>query len=138
MERIIADAKKDAALNKIRIDIELKKVSYYEFLREYDPATLTTEGPLPVHEAPELPRPANHGGAVDRKKKEAQGMESEPGGEQVAALRQVIELKDEEMQQKDKVIEQKDEELTAHQKKIAALEARLQKLQQPKEGVPPV
>ena len=91
MERIIADAKKDAALNKIRIDIELKTVSYYEFLREYEPATLTTEGPLPVHEAPELPRPANHGGAVDRKK-EAQGMESEPGGEQVAALRQVIEL----------------------------------------------
>ena len=50
----------------------------------------------------------------------------------MAALRQVIELKDEEMQQKDKVIEQKDEltakdkeltakdeELTAHQKKIA-------------------
>ena len=92
MERIIADAKKDAAMNKIRIDIELKTVSYYEFLREYDPATLTTEGPLPVHEAPELPRPANHGGAVDRKKKEAQGMESEPGDEQVAALRQVIEL----------------------------------------------
>ena len=92
MERIIADAKKDAALNKIRIDIELKKVSYYEFLREYDPASLTTEGPLPEHEAPELPRPANHGGAVDRTKKEAQGMESEPGGEQVAALRQVIEL----------------------------------------------
>ena len=137
MERIIADAKKDAAMNKIRIDIELKKVSYYEFLREYDPASLTTEGPLPEHKAPELPEPANHGGAVDRQK-EAQGMESEPGGEQVAALRQVIELKDEEMQQKDKVIEQKDEELTAHQKKIAALEARLQKLQQPKEGVPPV
>ena len=92
MERIIADAKKDAAMNKIRIDIELKKVSYYEFLREYDPASLTTEGALPEHKAPELPRPANHGGAVDRKKKEAQGMESEPGGEQVAALRQVIEL----------------------------------------------
>ena len=91
MERIIADAKKDAAMNKIRIDIELKKVSYYEFLREHDPASLATEGPLPEHKVPELPRPANHGGAVDRKKG-AHGMESEPGDEQVAALRQVIEL----------------------------------------------
>ena len=137
MERIIADAKKDAAMNKIRIDIELKTVSYYEFLREYDPATLTTEGPLPVHKAPELPEPANHGGAEDRKKG-GQGTESEPGDEQVTALWKVIEQNQEEMQQKDKVIEQKDEELTAHQKKIAALEAQLQKLQQPKEGVPPV
>ena len=131
MERIIADAKKDAAMNKIRIDIELKKVSYYEFLREYDPASLTTEGPLPVHEAPELPRPANHGGAVDRKKKEAQGMESEPGDEQVAALRQVIELKDEEMQQKD-------EEIAANRAEIASLKAQLQKQTQPDEGLPPV
>ena len=130
MERIIADAKKDAALNKIRIDIELKTVSYYEFLREYDPATLTTEGPLPVHKAPELPRPANHGGAVDRKK-EAQGMESEPGDEQVAALRQLIELKDEEMQQKD-------EEIAANRAEIASLKAQLQKQTQPDEGVPPV
>ena len=131
MERIIADAKKDAAMNKIRIDIELKTVSYYEFLREYDPATLTTEGPLPVHEAPELPRPANHGGAVDRKKKEAQGMESEPGDEQVAALRQGIELKDEEMQQKD-------EEIAANRAEIASLKAQLQKQTQPAEGLPPV
>ena len=131
MERIIADAKKDAAMNKIRIDIELKTVSYYEFLREYDPASLTTEGPLPVHKVPELPRPANHGGAVDRKKKEAQGMESEPGDEQVAALRQVIELKDEEMQQKD-------EEIAANRAEIASLKAQLQKQTQPDEGLPPV
>ena len=131
MERIIADAKKDAAMNKIRIDIELKKVSYYEFLREYDPASLTTEGPLPEHKAPELPRPANHGGAVDRKKKEAQGMESEPGDEQVAALRQVIELKDEEMQQKD-------EDIAANRAEIASLKAQLQKQKQPDEGLPPV
>ena len=36
-----------------------------------------------------------------------------------------------------KVIEQKDEELTAHQEEIAKLKTQLQKLQQPKEGVPP-
>jgi hypothetical protein len=41
MERIIEDAEKDAAMNKIKITIELKKVSYYEFLSEYDPASLT-------------------------------------------------------------------------------------------------
>ena len=131
MERIIADAKKDAALNKIRIDIELKKVSYCEFLREYDPASLTTEGPLPEHKVPELPRPANHGGAVDRKKKEAQGMESEPGGEQVAALRQVIELKDEE-------IATNRDELAANRAEIASLKAQLQTQKQPDEGLPPV
>eukprot|EP01048_Picozoa_sp_COSAG05_P007244 COSAG05_NODE_506_length_9178_cov_36.187576_1_plen_84_part_00 len=32
----------------------------------------------------------------------------------------------------------KDKELTAHQEEIALLKAQLQKLQQPKEGVPPV
>ena len=85
--------------------------------------------------------------------------ESELEGEQVATLRQVIEQKDQELAAKDQVIEQKDEELTAnrkeltakdkeltanrqelaaHQEEIALLKAQLQKLQQPKEGVPPV
>ena len=53
------------------------------------------------------------------------------GEEDVATLRQEIEIKDEQMKKKD-------EELTANQKEIALLKAQLQKLQQPKEGVPPV
>ena len=121
MERIIADAKKDAAMNQIQINIELKKVSYYDFLCEHDPASLTSEGPLPEHTAPELPQPANHSGAVDCKK-EVQGMESNLGGEQVTALRNAIE-------QKDEVIGQKDKE-------IALLKEQLKKLL-PSEGLPP-
>ena len=72
--------------------------------------------------------------------------------ENVATLRHVIKEKDEQMKKKDEqikkkdeeltanrqVIEQKDKELTANQERIAALEAQLQQLQQPKEGVPPV
>ena len=67
------------------------------------------------------------------------------GEEDVATLRQVIEQKDTVIEQKDKELTAKDEELTAHQKgltahqeEIALLKAQLQKLQQPKEGVPPV
>ena len=99
-------------------------MSYYDFLREHDPASLTTEGALPEHKAPKLPQPANHGGAEDRKKDVRKGTESEPGVEQVTALRKVIE-------QKDEVIEQKDEE-------IALLKAQLENLQPCAEGVPPV
>ena len=65
-------------MKQIQINIELKKVSYYDFLRGHDPAPLTPEGPLPEHTAPELPPPANHSGAVDCKK-EVQGTESELG-----------------------------------------------------------
>ena len=39
MERIIAGAEKDAAMNKIEINVELKKMSYCGFLREYDPSS---------------------------------------------------------------------------------------------------
>ena len=53
------------------------------------------------------------------------------GEEDVTTLRQVIE-------QKGKELTAKDEELAANQERIAALEAQLQKLQPPKEGVPPV
>ena len=115
MERITEDAEKDAAMNKIKINIELKKVSYYDFLREHDPASLTSKGSLPEHTAPELPQPANH-----REK-----------NVQVTALRKMIEQKDEVIEQKDDVIERKDEE-------IALLKAQLEHLQPCAEGVPPV
>ena len=40
MEQIIAGAEKDAEMNKIEIpNIELKKMSYCDFLREYDPSS---------------------------------------------------------------------------------------------------
>eukprot|EP01043_Picozoa_sp_COSAG02_P083044 COSAG02_NODE_21143_length_800_cov_1.156919_1_plen_173_part_01 len=84
----------------------------------YDPVSLTTEGALPKHKAPELPQLANHGGAEDRKK-EVQGTDSEPGVEQVTALRKVIEQKDEEIAL---LKEKKDEE-------IALLKAQLEHLQ---------
>ena len=51
------------------------------------------------------------------------------GGKQdVATLKQELTAKDEEMKGKDE----------AHQEEIALLKAQLQKLQPPKEGVPPV
>ena len=65
-------------------------------------------------------------------------MESEPGDEQVAALRQVIELKDEEMQQKDEEMAANRDELAANRAEIASLKAQLQKQTQPDEGLPPV
>ena len=41
MEQIIQEAKRDASVNGIKINIKLKKLSYLEFLREYDPRSLT-------------------------------------------------------------------------------------------------
>ena len=66
--------------------------------------------------------------------------------ENVATLRHVMgeqmKMKDEahrqELTAKDKELAAKDEELTAKDERIAALEAQLQKLQSPKEGVPPL
>ena len=68
------------------------------------------------------------------------------GGEQdVATLKKELtahqkELaaKDKELTAKDKELTAKDKELTAKDQEIALLKAQLQKLQQPKEGVPPV
>ena len=58
------------------------------------------------------------------------------GSEQdVATLKQELTAKDKELTAKDKELTAKDE---AHQEEIAKLKAQLQKLQQPKEGVPPV
>ena len=113
MDHIIEEARHDAAKNGIQTNIQLKKVSYYDFLREYDPASLTSEGALPEHTAPELPQPANH------REKDVQ----------VTALRKMIEQKDEVIEQKDDVIERKDEE-------IALLKEQLKKLL-PSEGLPP-
>jgi hypothetical protein len=36
MERIMTDARSDAKLNQIECDIQLVKMSYAEFLQEYD------------------------------------------------------------------------------------------------------
>ena len=57
--------------------------------------------------------------------------ESQPESEQVVALRQVIEQKDEELGQKDDELGRKDDD-------IALLKAHLRQLQQPSEGQPPV
>ncbi len=43
MDQIIRDAKHDAAVNGIHITIQLKKVSYLEFLEEYDSGSLSSE-----------------------------------------------------------------------------------------------
>ena len=65
------------------------------------------------------------------------------GGEQdVATLKKELTAHQKELAAKDKELTAKDKELTAkdeaHQEEIAKLKAQLQKLQQPKEGVPPV
>ena len=67
------------------------------------------------------------------------------GEEDVATLRQEIEIKDERMKKKDEELTANQKELTAKQKELSAkneeialLKAQLQKLQPPKEGVPPV
>ena len=65
------------------------------------------------------------------------------GGEQdVATLKKELTAHQKELAAKDKELTAKDKELTAkdeaHQEEIAKLKAQLQKLQQPKEGVPPL
>ena len=52
MERIIADAKKDAAMNKIQSheqdpDIQLRRISYYDFLHDYDSQSLPSKTGVP-------------------------------------------------------------------------------------------
>lgn len=59
MDRIIEEARRDAATNEIRTNIQLKKVSYYEFLREYDPESLRSKNSERVQPDPqENPRAA--------------------------------------------------------------------------------
>ena len=64
------------------------------------------------------------------------------GEEDVATLKKELTAHQKELAAKDKELTAKDKELTAkdeaHQEEIAKLKAQLQKLQQPKEGVPPV
>ena len=67
------------------------------------------------------------------------------GEEDVATLKQELAAKDKELAAHQMEIAVNEQELTAHQEeiaakdeRIAALEAQLQKLQPPKEGVPPV
>ena len=64
------------------------------------------------------------------------------GEEDVATLKKELTAHQKEHAAKDKELTAKDKELTAkdeaHQEEIAKLKAQLQKLQQPKEGVPPV
>ena len=57
---------------------------------------------------------------------------------ELTAHQKELAAKDKELTAKDKELTAKDEELTAHQEEIALLKAQLQKLQPPKEGVPPV
>ena len=61
---------------------------------------------------------------------------------ELTAHQKELAAKDKELTAKDKELTAKDKELTAkdeaHQEEIAKLKAQLQKLQQPKEGVPPV
>ena len=65
--------------------------------------------------------------------------------EEIATNRQELTAKDKELAVNQQELTAKDEEiavnqkeLTAHQEEIAKLKAQLQKLQSPKEGVPPV
>ena len=64
------------------------------------------------------------------------------GEEDVATLKKELTAHQKELAAKDKELTAKDKELTAkdeaHQEEIAKLKAQLQKLQQPKEGVPPL
>ena len=61
------------------------------------------------------------------------------GGEQdVATLKKELTAHQKELAAKDKELTAKDKELAAKDQEIALLKAQLQKLQPPKEGVPPV
>ena len=128
MERIIAGAEKDAAMNKIEINIELKKMSYCAFLREYDPSSL-----LPGAEqratASDLGRQLNHSGQPVH------------GGSEIAMLgvgeEDVATLRAANTQLKTELAVNR-QEFAAKDEEIALLKAQLQKLQPPKEGVPPV
>jgi hypothetical protein len=153
MGRIMGEAEADCAKSGITVKYKITEVSYYDFLSEYEPAlihgdvetaaiadaarhgdaespelaTTDTDGLPDGSRAPEPePTPAPELEQEDRgyQVTEYQPESEQPGSDQVTALRQVIELKDDELGRKD------DE--------IALLKAHLRQLQQPSEGQPPV
>ena len=134
MERIIAGAEKDAAMNKIEINIELKKMSYCAFVQEYDPSSL-----LPGAEqratASDLGRQLNHSGQPEPEPEP----EPEHGGSEIAGVGEedVATLRAANTQLKTELAVNR-QELAAKDEEIALLKAQLQKLQPPTEGVPPV
>jgi hypothetical protein len=153
MGRIMGEAEADCAKSGITVKYKITEVSYYDFLSEYEPAlihgdvetaaiadaarhgdaespelaTTDTDGLPDGSRAPEPePTPAPELEQEDRgyQVTEYQPESEQPGSDQVTALRQVIELKDDELGRKD------DE--------IALLKAHLRQLQQPSEGQPPM
>jgi len=167
MGRIMSEARDDCAKSGIEVKYRITEVSYYDFLSEYelihnDDTTATTAADDAHHlDAKTEPEPEPE----PKPDPKVHGTESHYGTdeEDVVTLQHVIEQKDAQMKKKDEKLAvnqkeltanrqelaakdeelaAKDEELTANRQeqdeRIAALEAQLQKLQQPKEGVPPV
>eukprot|EP01043_Picozoa_sp_COSAG02_P019159 COSAG02_NODE_915_length_15986_cov_16.498584_3_plen_629_part_00 len=56
MDLIIEEARRDAAKNGIQTNIQLKKVSYMEFLCEYDPESLSSESEQRTQELDQEPQ----------------------------------------------------------------------------------
>jgi serine/threonine protein kinase len=115
MARIMEEAKRDCSMSGVTVRYQITKMPYCDFLAKYE------HEPGDRQQAREV---TNFEGEV--------GDNARPDVHaQLAEARAQLAAKDEELASKDTII-------TTHQEEIAALEAQLQQLQQPKEGVPPV
>ena len=118
MPRIMEQAKGDCSMSGITVRYQITKMSYCDFLAKYE------HEPGDRQQARGFTNLNYEGGEV--------GDNARPDVHaQLAEARAQLAAKDEELASKDTII-------TTHQEEIAALEAQLQQLQQPKEGVPPV
>jgi hypothetical protein len=131
MGRIMNEAEDDCAKSGVTVRYKITEVSFYDFLSEYEPVA---EGEAPAIGGTPLEHLDPRIEANPEPELEDRGhqvTESQPESEQVVALRQVIEQKDEELGQKDDELGRKDDD-------IALLKAHLRQLQQPSAGQPPV
>ena len=143
MEQIIRDSKRDAALNGIQTNIQLKKVSYLEFLREYDSESLAAKiGSQPNELEPEPENDSvdiNHGSVEDRHGDNAQPNTNARKGEgdvvgtgEPDVYTQLVEMRA-LLMAKDKQLVSKDKQLALQVEELEQMRAQLKRL----EGVPP-
>eukprot|EP01049_Picozoa_sp_SAG25_P002190 SAG25_NODE_112_length_14924_cov_13.606476_6_plen_544_part_00 len=155
MEAIVQEAICDAAKNKIQTNIQLKKVSYNDFLLEYDPRSFAFETRKQMQELPLEPQedplraPATHGdvvGSADARRDVAQlvakNKELTAKNKELAANAQQLAAKEQELVAKEQELVAHAQQLATNAKELAAKDQELEQLRGQLarlgvEGIPP-
>ena len=134
MDRIIEEARHDATKNEIQTNIQLKKVSYYEFLCEYDPESLPSKNAQQTELEPELePELASREKDIQELRAATDKDFVDVSIAEFKHMEQRMEDMQSEATAKDQELVAKDQELAVKDQELEQLRAQLARL----EGVPP-